>query len=99
MTPLEAYKWLYVHYAPCGDETKQDDAITTALKALSLQIPKKAAKHPDGFNPNMGLLKCPHCLSTIGTYNDRLKLVYKRIEYAKCCEECGQMIDWNIYES
>lgn len=41
MTAIEAYKWLYVHFAPCGDETKQDEAVNVALKALEKQIPKK----------------------------------------------------------
>jgi hypothetical protein len=34
MTNIEAYKWLYEHFAPCGDETKQDAAITKALESL-----------------------------------------------------------------
>ena len=38
MTNAEAYKWLYVHFAPCGDETKQDAAVTKALEALKKQI-------------------------------------------------------------
>ena len=41
MTADEAYRWLYVHFAPCGDETKQDEAVNVALKALEKQIPKK----------------------------------------------------------
>ena len=41
MTNEEAYKWIYVHFAPCGDETKQDEAISIALKAIAKQIPKK----------------------------------------------------------
>ena len=39
MTNAEAYKWLYVHFAPCGDETQQDSAVTKALEALKKQIP------------------------------------------------------------
>jgi len=41
MTNIEAYKWLYVHFAPCGDETKQDAAVTKALEALKKQIRQK----------------------------------------------------------
>lgn len=55
MTNEEAYKWIYVHFAPCGDETKQDEAISIALKAIAKQIPKK---------PNMPLdayWVCPTC--------------------------------------
>ena len=55
MTNEEAYKWIYVHFAPCGDETKQDEAISIALKAIAKQIPKK---------PNMPLdayWVCPVC--------------------------------------
>ena len=37
MTNIEAYKWLYTHFAPCGDETKQDEAVNVALKALQTQ--------------------------------------------------------------
>lgn len=51
MTNKEAYKWLYTHFAPCGDETKQDEAVNVALKALRKQIPKKAT---DGES-------CPNC--------------------------------------
>jgi hypothetical protein len=38
MTNIEAYKWLYEHFAPCGDETKQDAAITKALESLKKQM-------------------------------------------------------------
>lgn len=41
MTNEEAYKWLYVHFAPCGDETAQDEAVNVALSAIKKQIPKK----------------------------------------------------------
>ena len=54
MKPEETYRWLYVHFAPCGDETKQDEAVNVALKALEKQIPKKPTLHE-------GWLYCSVC--------------------------------------
>lgn len=55
MTAEEACKWLYVHFAPCVDGTKQDDAISTALDALKKQIPMKPILCDDED------LTCPTC--------------------------------------
>ena len=80
MTNKEAYKWLYVHFAPCGDETKQDEAINIALEALAKQIPKKV-------RITTSTKRCATCgrqLSGIGN-------IHPERNY---CQRCGQAIDW-----
>ena len=80
MTNKEAYKWLYVHFAPCGDETKQDEAINIALEALAKQIPKKV-------RITTSTKRCATCgrqLSGIGN-------IHPERNY---CQRCGQKIDW-----
>lgn len=78
MTNLEAYRWLYVHFAPCGDETKQDEAVCIALSAIKKQIPKKPLME---FYVNQagGIGKKCVC----GQFVNR---------YASYCENCGQRI-------
>lgn len=80
MTNEEAYKWIYVHFAPCGDETKQDEAVNVALKALEKQIPKKV-------RITTSTKRCSVCgrqLSGIGN-------IHPERNY---CQRCGQAIDW-----
>lgn len=80
MTNEEAYKWLYVHFAPCGDETKQDEAVNVALKALEKQIPKKV-------KITTSTKRCSVCgrqLSGIGN-------IHPERNY---CQKCGQAIDF-----
>lgn len=88
MNALEAYKWLYAHFAPCGDEAKQDDAITTALNALSKQIPKKPKYSPlkDGIITTF--FECPKC---------GCRRLGHGFNLDKCfCPECGQKLNWEI---
>ena len=80
MTADEAYRWLYVHFAPCGDETKQDEAVNVALKAIEKQIPKKV-------RITTSTKRCSVCgrqLSGIGN-------IHPERNY---CQRCGQAIDW-----
>lgn len=80
MTNEEAYKWIYVHFAPCGDETKQDEAISIALKAIAKQIPKKV-------RITTSTKRCSVCgrqLSGIGN-------IHPERNY---CQKCGQAIIW-----
>ena len=80
MTLEEAYKWIYVHFATCGDETKQDEAISIALKAIAKQIPKKV-------RITTSTKRCSVCgrqLSGIGN-------IHPKRNY---CQGCGQAIDW-----
>ena len=84
MTPEEAYEWLYIHYIPRGDDINQDDAISTALKALRKQMPKK----PNGEHYTR--MKCPSCNhripSGLGSSSRRRD---------NWCNYCGQRIDWS----
>lgn len=84
MTTEEAYRWLYVHFAPCGDETKQDEAVNVALKALAKQIPKK----PTG--EHYAHMRCPSCNhripSGLGSSSRRRD---------NWCNYCVQRIDWS----
>lgn len=59
MTLEEAYKWLYVHFAPYGDGTAQDDAVNIALEAIAKQIPKKPEMPLDAY------WTCPICRKKI----------------------------------
>lgn len=83
MTSEEAYKWIYVHFAPCGDETKQDEAISIALEAIAKQIPKKAV------GEHYAHMRCPSCNhripSGLGSSSRRRD---------NWCNYCGQAIDW-----
>ena len=84
MTNEEAYKWIYVHFAPCGDETKQDEAVNVALTALEKQIPKiPEYKEEDRFVKNFFAVYtyCPQCGYEINTGDMH-------------CIQCGQAIDW-----
>ncbi len=82
MTYENAYRWLHVHFAPCGDGTKQDDAISTALKALKKQIPKQSIKNDPIINPAWvkDAMLCPECHSWVGSL--------------KFCSKCGQAVEW-----
>lgn len=55
MTNEEAYKWIYAHFAPCEDGTKQDKAISIALEAIAKQIPKRPRMPYDAY------WVCPVC--------------------------------------
>jgi DNA-directed RNA polymerase subunit RPC12/RpoP len=83
MTTEEAYRWLYVHFAPCGDETKQDEAVNVALKALEKQIPRKA------IGEHYAHMRCPSCNhripSGLGSSSRRRD---------NWCNYCGQRIEW-----
>lgn len=59
MTNEEAYKWIYAHFAPCGDEKKQDEAISVALKAIAKRIPKKPKMPLDAY------WVCPVCAKKV----------------------------------
>lgn len=95
MTAAEAYKWLYVHFAPCGDETQQDAAVTKALEALKKQIPQKPKEKPDKYSENILYLYCPSCGSWIGCWNNRIQYgdMYNNSNRNRC-PYCGQAIDW-----
>jgi hypothetical protein len=93
MTNEEAYKWIYVHFAPCGDETKQDEAISIAFNAIAKQIPKKPKRV--GY-----FLMCPICYGRNGLF-DYDYVVTKQIgrdENISHCLVCGQAIDWTDNE-
>lgn len=83
MTPKEAYEWLYIHYIPRGDDINQDDAISTALKALRKQIPRKA------IGEHYTHMRCPSCNhripSGLGSSSRRRD---------NWCNYCGQRIEW-----
>jgi hypothetical protein len=97
MKPEEAYRWLYVHFAPCGDETKQDEAVNVALKALEKQIPKKPTIKQDKYNENLYTLYCPTCGSYIGMYNKRLKMSdFFNDSNRNICNRCGRAIDCEV---
>ena len=82
MTNEEAYKWLYVHFAPCGDETKQDEAVNVALNALAKQIPKNPVVNGDRNEVwTKDSLICPVCNQYFGS-------VYN-VGY---CRACGQKL-------
>ena len=49
MTNAEAYKWLYVHFAPCGDETQQDAAVTKAAMGNFLSDIRGGEQVVDAF--------------------------------------------------
>ena len=95
MTNAEAYKWIYVHFAPCGDETQQDAAIAKALEALEKQIPQKPKEKPEKDNNNLWHLYCPSCENWIGMWNSRVKHgdMYNNSNI-HICPYCGQAIDW-----
>jgi uncharacterized protein (UPF0212 family) len=89
MTNEEAYKWIYVHFAPCGDETKQDEAISIALKAIAKQIPKKpytnVIHYP--YTSDLTTVQCPNCKRRLRTRRTQAK-------GDRFCPDCGQAIDW-----
>ena len=88
MTNAEAYKWLYVHFAPCGDETQQDSAVTKALEALKKQIPMKPKKI-DHWR------LCPTCYEKNGfSYDYLVGMKQRGHEDISYCLGCGQAIDW-----
>lgn len=94
MTNEEAYKWLYVHFAPCGDETKQDEAISIALEAIAKQIPKKPGytklKYKcNGKDIEINHPECPYCRTHgLSLWDASIPI------YDKYCNRCGQTIDW-----
>ena len=94
MTNAEAYKWLYVHFAPCGDETQQDSAITKALEALKKQIPQKAMKSIDAYDKNLYKLYCPTCGALVAYGNSRVGFMNKVSKGYDRCAACGQAINW-----
>ena len=72
-----------------GKNITKDDIIEcreTCHKALEKQIPKKA------ISTYKGHYKCPTCENYIDITDDDL-YVYE-IEPPKCCDECGQALDW-----
>ena len=64
-----------------------NQALEMAIKALEKQIPKKA------ISTYKGHYKCPTCENYIDITDDDL-YVYE-IEPPKCCDECGQALDWS----
>ena len=92
MKAEEAYKWLYVHFAPCGDETKQDEAISIALEAIAKQIPKKPKKI-DSWR------LCPNCYEKHGfSYDYLVGMKQRGHEDISYCLGCGQAICWEVDE-
>lgn len=84
----DSYKWIYAHYAPCGDETQQDAAITTALDALKKQISKKPIYDPLRNGLITTAYKCPLC---------GCRRLGHGFDLDKCfCPECGQKLDWRL---
>lgn len=66
----------------------QDEVCEIAIKALEKQIPKRA------ISIYKGNYKCPTCENYIDITDDDL-YVYE-IEPPKCCDECGQALDWGV---
>ena len=64
-----------------------NQALEMAIKALEKQIPKQAISI---YKENY---KCPTCENYIDITDDDL-YVYE-IEPPKCCDECGQALDWS----
>lgn len=106
MTNEEAYKWLYVHFAPCGDETKQDEAISIALKAIAKQVPKKPVisygfsekirEKLKKIDPQKAEYKtecCPVCGHPLGI-SQFVKEMTSLCVGDDYCKRCGQAIDW-----
>ena len=107
MTKEEAYKWLYVHFAPCGDETAQDEAVNVALNALAKQIPKKPVlgyAYPEKLRRLMcnngdyekGMSKtdcCPVCERPLGISKFVHTLSGSKFGDLYC-KHCGQAISW-----
>lgn len=106
MTNEEAYKWIYVHFAPCGDETKQDEAISIALEAIAKQIPKKPVmgyafaekireviKRTDPKRAESKTECCPVCGRTLGVSQFVKTQTGLRVGDPHC-KRCGQAIDW-----
>ena len=62
------------------------DFAETIKKALEKQIPKRA------ISIYKGDYKCPTCENYIDITDDDL-YIYE-IEPPKCCDECGQALDW-----
>ena len=99
MTNQEAYKWLCIHFAPCGDGTKQDEAISIALEAISKQIPRKPMVIIDVDNKSLWHLYCPTCGDAVGKYSKRLKITSTyNITNSKICAQCGQRLDLELQE-
>ena len=73
----------------CGncDKCEVTIAYDMAIKALEKQIPKRA------ISIYKGNYKCPPCENYIDITDDDL-YVYE-IEPPKCCDECGQALDWS----
>ena len=107
MTAEEAYKWLYIHFAPCGDETKQDEAVNVALKALAKQIPKKPVMGYEFGEKIREMIKridperaesktecCPVCGRTLDVSKFVNAQTGLRIGDPHC-KRCGQAIDWS----
>ena len=107
MTSEEAYKWLYCHFAPCGDETKQDEAISMALKAIAKQIPKKpimgyafpekklreVIKRIDPERAESKTECCPVCGEPLGV--SQFVKTQTGLHFGNPhCKRCGQAIDW-----
>ena len=94
MTNEEAYKWIYVHFAPCGDGTKQDEAVNVALKALVKQIPKKPTKQTDEWSQSLYNLRCPQCNAVVAMGNSRVGYCDRINKGYEICRACGQTIDF-----
>lgn len=106
MTNIEAYRWLYVHFAPCGDETKQDEAINIALEAIAKQIPKKPVmgyafgekireviKRTDPERAESKTECCPVCGRTLGV--SQFVKTKTGLHFGDPhCKRCGQAINW-----
>lgn len=106
MTNEEAYKWLYVHFAPCGDETKQDEAINIALEAIAKQIPKKPVmgyafpeklreviRRTDLERAESKTECCPVCGRVLGV--SQFVKAQTGLRFGDLhCKRCGQAIDW-----
>ena len=76
-------------FVSAGDGTPEGDlmvALDMGIAALEKQIPKRA------ISIYKGNYKCPTCENYIDITDDDL-YVYE-IEPPKCCDECGQVLDW-----
>lgn len=83
MTASEAMKMLKNAYL--GDSELMKQAKFTAVEALEKQIPKRVVLQPFEEEDISTILSlCPVCGDIV------------KVEYNKCCGNCGQKLDWSV---
>lgn len=81
-------KYRYISYSNLHNDDEHGCKVIE--KAIDYRIPKKPickSKNKNGRYENCNVVMCPTC-------NKRLKLKSK----GKCCDKCGQAIDWKGVE-